>query len=128
MAERGEDSGMVFEYEQAAMRGEPIPPGLSAADRAAYLQLRGLYVQYHSRLISRETGSADKKRILRARDEEARAAAFRERCLSHTVRLWKEVECAASDYRKNRTLENADRIMEAIYGVGFPRRLEHDEG
>lgn len=126
MAERGEDSGTVFEYEQAAMRGEPIPSGLSASDRAAYLQLRELYAQYHSGSITRETGSADKKRILRARDEEARTAAFRERCLSYTVRLWREVECAASNYRKNRTLENADRIMEAIYGVGLPRRLEHE--
>ena len=120
MAERGEDSGMVFEFERSAMRGDPIPPGLSAADRTAYISLREVYAQYHRKVISREVGAADKRIIVRARDEESRLMAFGDKCRDHAVKLWSAVGGAAAEYRRNRTLENADRLLEAIYGVGIP--------
>ena len=120
MAERGEDSGMVFEFERSAMRGDPIPDGLSAADRVAYISLREVYAQYHRKVISREVGAADKKIIVRARDEESRLMAFGDQCRDHAVKLWSAVGGAAAEYRKNRTLESADKLLEAIYGVGIP--------
>lgn len=113
-------AGVVFEFERSAMRGDPIPPGLSAADRTAYISLREVYAQYHRKVISRETGAADKKVIKRARDDEARLMAFGDKCRDHAVKLWSAVGGAAAEYRKNRTLENADRLLEAIYGVGIP--------
>lgn len=113
-------AGVVFEFERYAMRGDPIPPGLSAADRTAYISLREVYAQYHRKVISREVGAADKRIIVRARDEESRLMAFGDKCRDHAVKLWSAVGGAAAEYRKNRTLENADRLLEAIYGVGIP--------
>lgn len=113
-------AGVVFEFEQSAMRGDPIPAGLSAADRVAYISLREVYAQYHRKVISREVGAADKRIIVRARDEESRLMAFGDKCRDHAVKLWSAVGGAAAEYRKNRTLENADRLLEAIYGVGIP--------
>ena len=97
-------AGVVFEFERSAMRGDPIPPGLSAADRTAYISLREVYAQYHRKVISREVGAADKRIIVRARDEESRLMAFGDKCRDHAVKLWSAVGGAAAEYRKNRTL------------------------
>ena len=45
---------------------------------------------------------------------------LRERVVQHSVEMLKAVELAANAYAKERTLENADRLYQAIYGVEAP--------
>lgn len=118
MENGGEGTGVVFEFERAAMRGGEMPDGLTRKEQDLFLALRELYHQCHVGVITREIGVADKKKMVQSFEREEKTETFHAELAKHCAELWKNVECAASDYRKERTLENADRIMAAIYGTG----------
>jgi hypothetical protein len=83
-----------------------------------------LYQRYHAGSIDRDKGAEEARKIRSSCQVRKEALAFERKCNSHSVRLWKAVESAANAYQKERTLENADRMIEAIYGVGIPRERE----
>lgn len=120
MADGSQGTGVVFEFERAAMNGGGMPDGLSSKEQLLFLELRSLYRQCRMGVISRETGAAEKKKLIVAYEDLRKTEERQEALARHCSDLWKSVECAASDYRKARTLENADRVMEAIYGVKPP--------
>lgn len=99
-----------------------MPDGLTRKEQDLFLALRELYHQCHIGLITREAGVADKKKLLLSFEREKKTETFHSKLAKHCAELWKNVECAAADYRKDRTLENADRIMAAIYGTGEVKR------
>lgn len=111
---------MELPYERLAMRGDTMPGGLNAADQVCFQGLAFLYSRYRAGIISKEAASAEKKLIVMRCVEAKRAAAFGEKCSQHAVKLWRNVEQAANAYQTDRTLENADKLIAAIYGIGFP--------
>lgn len=111
---------MELSYERLAMRGDSMPAGLCAADQVCFQGLSFLYARFRAGIIDKESASAEKKLIVMRCEEAKKAAAFGEKCSEHAVKLWRDVEQAASAYQKDRTLENADKLITAIYGVGFP--------
>lgn len=112
---------MTFqELEEAASQNQTMPRGLDAFEQAAYLSLRCLYSHYRHGEISKEAAMREKKAIRLAHEERVRVDAVRSDLSKHCADLWKAVEGFTSDYRKERSLENADRVMEAIYGVKMP--------
>lgn len=119
MAESKMSSGVVLTWEQAAIRGEEIPDGLSYPDQILYLSLRMLYAQKRSGIIDRDTAVIEKKKLL----DGYRVNQFREQMGKEWVDQIKLTEVARAEYRKNRTLENADKLVEIIEG----RRLSHGE-
>ena len=111
---------MEMPYERLAMRGDPMPANLCQEDQTCFQGLAFLYARYYAGYISREAGEVE-ARLIRMRCEEAKKkAVFGEKCQQHSVRLWRAIEQASNNYQKNRTLENADQLITAIYGVGFP--------
>ena len=119
MAEYEQSSGVVLQWEQAAIRGEEMPDGLSYPDQILFLSLRMLYAQKRSRIIDRDTAVIEKKKLL----DEYRLNQFREQMGEEWVEQIKLTEIARAEYRKNRTLENADKLVEIIEG----RRFSHGE-
>lgn len=103
-----------FKWELNAMRGEEMPDGLSTPDQTLYLQLRMLYNQYKTGIVSRETASREKKKLLRNWELGL--------IWDKAGKLWNEqirlTEEARSAYRKERTLENADKLLNRIEGAG----------
>ena len=112
---------MVSELERAAMNGEPMPEGLCQIDQSYFQGLSLLYARFRSGLLSREAGSAEKKMLQKSRDDALRERQFGERCMDHAVKLWQEVEGAANQYARERTLEHADQLYQAVYGVPVPK-------
>lgn len=108
-----EGSGVVFEFEPAAIAGHEMPTGLTGPEQRLFLSLRMLYHQRRAGIIDRDTAVREKKKLVRAFDYEK----FQDKCGKHSVALWKAAEGGANAYGRDRTLENADRVMEAIYGV-----------
>lgn len=51
----------------------------------------------------------------------------RERLAQHCAKMFRDVEAAANAYAKERTLENANRLYQALYGTKV-RRLCDDGG
>ena len=115
---------MEFPFERAAMGGEAMPDCLRIYEQCAYLALRHLYAMYHRKAIPREEAAREKKK-LRAQYEIAKADFETNRRNNlENAQMWKQIEAAANRYRTERTLENADAFVKAVYGVGRKKREE----
>ena len=57
---------MVFEFERAAMNGDPMPHGLALEDQMAYQALARLYARYRAGYIARQDGAREKRQIEKA--------------------------------------------------------------
>ena len=66
---------------------------------------------------TRRQHSAASRRSRDAILDRYRLDSFDEKCLRHTRELWKNIEASGSAYARDRTVENADRFHEAVYGM-----------
>ncbi len=106
------ETGVVFEYEQQAMNGEQMPAGLDYADQIMFQQLRILYQSVKKGIISRETAVNEKREFLinyGKNKEEVKS-------MNYYINYISDTQQARIDYNKNKTLENADKIVKAIEG------------
>lgn len=106
-------TGVILPYEKEAMRGLDMPDGLEQPDQLMFLCLRQLYGQKRAGLIERNRAVSEKSKLL----EEYRVAKFRYGLWEQGAALWKRIEAASSEYRKSPSVEAADKLLEAIYGV-----------
>lgn len=102
-----------LEYERIAMIGGEMPDNLDSSDQLMFLKLRLLYNTYKKGIISREQATREKAKFMKEYDLD---------CAMHKlgirwVTMIGETERARIEYRKNRTLENADKLMEIIEGI-----------
>ena len=107
-----EETGIVLPWEKDAMAGLEIPDGLSYPDQILYLSLRMLYRQYYQKIIERDTATKEKKKLL----HEYKCYQYQDEMGKHWVEIIRLTDLARCDYKKNRTLENADRLVEIIEG------------
>ena len=99
-------------YEKIAMAGGEMPGGLDYPDQILFLELRLLYDSYKRKMIDREAATREKVELLRTYEGH--------KAVESMGKLWveqiKKTELFRADYRKNRTLENADRLLKSIEG------------
>ena len=106
------------EIQVAAYDFQRIPdPELPAADCLFWYMLRDIYDRYRNGLITQAEGEAEKqKAMIKYRVNKGTvesAVAF----LRFNAKMWQVTEQARSNYRLNRTLENADALVEAWDGA-----------
>ncbi len=106
-------SGRVWEVEDLAFQNAPMPAGLDLAEQMLFQAFRRLYQYAKLVQMEPERGRIEKLAILR--EYEKRAAQVKH--LEKTAAMWKAIEAAANRYGTQRTLENADAFVEAVYGV-----------
>ena len=106
-------------YERHAMNGDPIPDGLTQEDQLMYLSLRSLYALYHRKDINRDQAAVEKKKLLYEYDKRIRAARFNRELTVQSVTMWKEIGRYLNQYRKERSLESADKLVDAMDGRSF---------
>lgn len=109
-----ESTGITLPYETAAMRGDPMPEGLKSYDCTMFQNLSLLYKRYREKMLSREQATKEKKTLLEA----YRIDKFGDEVVQDAVRLWKDIEAAASAYCLSPSIEAADALIKAIYKVG----------
>lgn len=114
---------LKFPWERQAMNGEEMPDGLSLEEQLAYQALAHLYGRYRMKLINRERGRAEKGKIAHALNCRKQKEDMSRRLAEYHTQLIKALEGAANDYAKSRTLEAADRMYQAVYGMR-PRDVE----
>lgn len=112
-------TGVIFPYEQKAMNGEEMPNGMAYPDQILYLSLRMLYAQLKQGVVDRSTAVREKKKLV----QEYEHYKFAEAMGKDWVRIIKDTEMARSEYRKNRTLENADKLLYTIDGGNYGKQL-----
>lgn len=109
-------TGVVLEFEKAAMKGEPMPDGLSLMDQAMFQALAALYARYRRGELDRRQASAEKGKLLYEYEKQCRVAKFYADLAAWHTELRTRIEASASAYRKERTLENADALSATING------------
>lgn len=109
---------MELPYERQAMRGEPMPSGLNISDQSMYQGLVRLYERFLDGKITRDQAGVEKREMVRALEKAKQS----ESLSLHSANFFKTVEWYAADYQKNRTLEAADRLVDAVNGFlrGIP--------
>lgn len=107
------DANFELPYERIAMAGGEMPDDLQWYDRQLFLMLRTLYWQYKNGIVDRETASREKKKLLKDRDFQL----FQDNLTKDFAQKIMDTDAARSEYRKNRTLENADAVILAFEGV-----------
>lgn len=99
------------ELEDLAYRGEPMPDLRSQAQCLLFQAFRNLYDYARRVQMPPEQGRREKQEILKAYEINK----FLEDMQEQTNQMWKRIEIAASEYRKSPSVENADKLLKAIY-------------
>lgn len=99
-------------YEKAAMAGEEMPKGLEYPDQILFLELRLLYKSYKDGVITRDSATREKIELLRTYE----AHKIVDRMGKDWVEQIKNTELARAAYRKNKTIENADKMLLCVEG------------
>lgn len=103
---------MELEYERSAMIGDRMPAGLSVGNQMAYQALASLYARYREKQISRDAASAEKREIVSS----LKRATASEEISRRSVDFFRIVERYMNRYRKERTIEAADCLADAVDG------------
>lgn len=101
------------ELEDLAYQRQPMPDLRSQAEVLLYQSFRNLYDFAGRVQMAPEQGRREKAQILAA----FKINKFLEELQEETNQMWKNIELAASEYRKNPSIEAADKLLKAIYGV-----------
>ena len=99
-------------YEKIAMSGGEMPKGMEYPDQILFLELRLLYKSYRQQLIDRETATREKVELLRVYEAH--------KIVDNIGKEWidqiRRTELARAAYRKNKTIENADKLLLCVEG------------
>ena len=102
-------------YEKIAMAGGEMPKGLEYPDQILFLELRLLYDSYKRKLIDRETATREKVELLKKYE----AHKIVDKMGKEWVDQIKRTELARAEYRKSKTIENADKLLDCVEGGKF---------
>ena len=104
----------------AVVQDLPMPEGLTMAGQVMFAGLRLIYKGFCRGYISSETAGKERNQLV----AECRAFAFRDDLAFDWARKLKETEAARQAYRKERTLDNADRLLAALEGTIKTKRSD----
>ena len=100
-------------YEKIAIAGGEMPKGLEYPDQILFLELRLLYDSYKRKLIDREKATQEKVELLRIYE----AHKIVDKMGKEWVDQIKRTEVARAAYRKDKTIENADKLLACVEGL-----------
>lgn len=106
-------TGITLPYEKQAQRGDEMPSELNYPDQLMYQALALLYARYRMGAITREQATVEKKKLL----DNYRCYQYQWEMGDQWVKVIKATDLARCEYRKNRTLENADALVKCIDGI-----------
>lgn len=99
-------------YEKVAMSGGDLPNGLEYPDQILFLELRLLYESYKRGIVTREKATQEKVELLRTYE----AHKIVDKMGKEWVDQIKRTELARAAYRKDKTVENADKLLVCVEG------------
>lgn len=107
----------VEEITVAAFDYNVIPDSdLPIEEQLLWYMLRDLYQRFRTGAITKETGEAEKNRAMMMYKSNVAIRESWQRMAKRQGDLFLNIELAVDNYRLNRTLENADKCLEVIYG------------
>lgn len=108
-----------MEISSFAARNERPDTGMTVIDWVLWYMLRDIYNEYAAGVLTKEDGAKRKQDALNIWIHEWEVHQRDAATVNRMAELWKSVEEAASMYRKDRSLKNADLVMAVIYGMSM---------
>lgn len=105
---------MKFWFEEQAFNNEPMPENVTAYEACIYTFLRNLYWTYRKGIISKEQAQQEKELTIHKYDKEWEKRDFEIKCWENSARRTLAADHAMTMYRQNRTLENADNLVNKL--------------
>ena len=105
---------MKYQFEEQAMRNDPLPAGLTALEKQTYIILRNIYWSLGKGLIDKTQAQKEKNLILKELGEMNAAREFERKCWENSAKRTMAAERALTMYRQSRTLENADVLYDRL--------------
>lgn len=108
-----ERTGITFPYEKDAMMMREMPDGIDFPDKVMYLSLRLLYSHFKNGMIGEQQAISEKRKLIKDYD----LLRFEYDTSMRWVKCLHQLEASATDFRKNRTIENANKMLTALDGI-----------
>lgn len=105
------DDGEWLE-EQTARNGSEWPETL------LYYRARDLYRDYRKGRVERSDAEAAKRKVMQQYDRDVAERTLLSELYAQNAARWKAVEQAVREYTHRPSVEAADRIVTALYGMG----------
>ena len=90
---------------------------LSCPERCFFYAMKELYQAFRENKITKEQGEEMRQAAEKQFNADCAEYAAAKKILLHHSKMWKGIEQAGSAYRNNRTIENADAFIGAVYGM-----------
>lgn len=111
-------TGVIFPYENAAMRADELPDGLSMPDQMMFLNLREIYHQFHKGIIDRDRAVVEKRKLL----NEYRIQKFWCEIWISAAKREQSIETIVSDILQDAELMQNDKVKRLISEIDGIRR------
>lgn len=107
----------VQELSSLAAKGVRPQDGLTYYERLLWYELRDIYSDWKNKTSTEEALKARKQDAVSRYDKLRRIERTHSEDMRRVADLFKAIEAVGIAYRKDRTLENADRLMNVVYGL-----------
>ena len=105
-----------------------LPLGdLTVAERLLWYELRDIYRGFKSGEVTQDYGQKKKTECLVQFERNNKDAEMTSKIIKANAGMWMRIEQKAREYKENKTIENADAFMEAVYGVTFKAALNDEK-
>lgn len=107
----------VQELSSLAAKGTVPEYPMTANEWLLWYELRDIYKDWRDKTAGEDVLKARKeKAVVRFDEMKRKETQHREDCF-RIAKLYKNIEETATAYRKDRSLDNADRMMNVVYGL-----------
>lgn len=110
------DEYTPLEVSTLAARNEMPDKPMSYVNWLLWYMLRDIYNEFTAGTLTKEQGAARKKQAMDIYEKECEYLCRTMATCDRMAALWRGIESASTAYRKERSLENADKLMEVVYG------------
>lgn len=101
-----------------------LPPGdITLPEKLLWYELRDIYRGFKSGTVTKEEGQIKKNQAIGNYNRNNKDLEHTAKIIKANAGMWMLIEQTARAYKDNKTIENADAFMEAVYGVTFKSAL-----
>ena len=90
---------------------------MTCPERCLWYALRDVYRKFAAGDLTKEQGDEEKRKAVKQFNADSQKLDLAEQILRRDSEMWREIETACRAFRLDRSLENADAFVSAVYGV-----------
>lgn len=105
------------EISRWAYTGDKPDEPMNCAERCLWYTMRDIYRGFQSGSVTKEQGDAEKRKAFKQFEMDVGELAQAKALLARNANMWAEIELAHIAYNMDKTVENADAFVRAVYGV-----------